>query len=56
MEQACLVAEPSLEALTRAESATIKADLRQLASELRRAPRNPVVRAFTPRLADALRS
>ncbi|MFC4063502.1 helix-turn-helix domain-containing protein [Actinoplanes subglobosus] len=56
MEQACLVAEPVLEALTRAESATIKSDLRQLASEFRRAPRNPVVRNFIPRLADALRS
>lgn len=56
MERACVIAEPVLEALTRAESATIKADLRQLSNEFRRAPRNPVVRAFTPRLADALRS
>ncbi|MET0415668.1 MAG: hypothetical protein ABW022_06570 [Actinoplanes sp.] len=56
MERASMVAEPVLEVLTRAESATIKADLRQLAREFRRASRNPVVRDFIPRLSDALRS
>ncbi|GIF13338.1 hypothetical protein Ate01nite_33700 [Actinoplanes teichomyceticus] len=55
MEQARAVAAPVPETPGRAEPATIKADLRRLASELRRAPRNPVVRDLIPRPADALR-
>ncbi|OKJ46173.1 hypothetical protein AMK25_06555 [Micromonospora sp. TSRI0369] len=53
-ERACLEVEPVLEALARADSATIRVDLRRLAQELARAHHKAAVRELAPRLASAL--
>jgi transcriptional regulator with XRE-family HTH domain len=54
-DDACVAAARVIDTLSRAESATIRHDLRRLAFELGRSPRSSGVRDFMPRLHDALR-